>query len=148
MRCCNAVSWWATVDCFASPLSSSATEHPAVRDEAPVVFWLFLHHVKSSRFFGRAGPARNDGGGGAHGLAKGREQLSRVVTVRWYPALVSCGGENTKKGLRTLRPAVAFRGSCWSENPRLRYPCDLVTQHLQLWLHLYKKIANLHQMYH
>jgi len=48
--------------------------------------------------------------------AKGREQLSRVVTVRWYPArLVSCGGENTKKGLgRPRRPAavdVAFRGS-------------------------------------
>lgn len=81
--------------------SISTTEHPAIRqDEACGFLTFFFHHMKSSQFFGRAwASARDDGGGRTvhAGPAKGREQLSRVVTVRWYPVSSSAAGVRIRK---------------------------------------------------
>lgn len=98
------------------PVSQSRAERAVFRLFFFLFFFSSLHHVKSSRFFGCAwaSAARRRREEGVDGPAKGREQLAPVVTVRWYPVLVSCGGENTKKGLRRLalgRRLSAFRGS-------------------------------------
>jgi len=63
--------------------------------------------MKSFRVFKRIGPARETTEKMMYAsLAKGREQLSRVVTVRWYPVSSSAAGVRIyeKRVERTLRP--------------------------------------------
>lgn len=83
-------------------------------------FDFFFYHMKSFRFFGRIGPAREtmEEGDDVRGPREGERTAvpggNRQVVSRQF---VSCGGENTKKGLRRGHCAqaaavdVAFRGS-------------------------------------
>lgn len=66
-------------------------------------FDVFFYHMKSFRFFGRIGPARDatEEGDDVRESREGERTAvpggNRQVVSR---QLVSCGGENTKKGLR------------------------------------------------
>lgn len=82
-------------------------------------FFDFFYHMKWFRFFGRIGPAREttEEGDDVREPREGERTAvpggNRQVVSR---QLVSCGGENTKKGLRghcarTAAVDVTFRGS-------------------------------------
>lgn len=81
-------------------------------------FFDFFYHMKWFRFFGRIGPAREttEEGDDVREPREGERTAvpggNRQVVSR---QLVSCGGENTKKGLRghcarTAAVDVTFRG--------------------------------------
>lgn len=84
-----------------SPFVPTA-EHPVVQDEA-CSFFTFFYHMKSFRFFGRIGPTRetmeerDDVRESREGERTAVPGGNRQVVSR---QLVSCGGENSKKGLR------------------------------------------------